>query len=398
MKQILKNLKYIKLTDLISPFIFIFVLPISIIFRVYNKLKKQKIWLICEDGYHARDNGYHFYKYLKENHPELESYYVIDKKEKDYVKIKKYNNIIQFKSFKHWVYYLSCDLNISSQKNGNPAQPLFYILHVYLNLFNNRVFLQHGVIKDYCEWLIYKNTKFKYFICGAKKEFEYIASTYGYPKGSVIYTGLARFDGLHNVKVNKKQILIMPTWRIWLGRDTNSLGQKFDFVDTDFYKNWNNLLTDKKMINYIEKNKINILFYPHIDMQKFLYKFKSKSKNIKFLDLNTDIQKVLKESALLITDYSSVFMDFGYMRKPIIYFQFDKKEFRRRQYQRGYFSYKNDGFGPVINRENKVVDKILEYIQNDFVIESMYKTRMDQFFELNDSKNCERIYQEINKN
>ena len=397
MKKILNNLKYIKFNDLISPFIFLFVLPISLVYKIYNKIKKRRIWLVCEDGYHARDNGYHFYKYMRKTHDDIDCYYVIDKKEKDYNKVKKYGNIIQFKSFKHWMYYLSCELNISSQKSGNPSKPLFYVLHVYLNLFNNRVFLQHGVIKDYCEWLIYKNTKFKYFICGAKKEFEYIDSTYGYPKGSVIYTGLARFDKLHNIKVNKKQILIMPTWRMWLGRDTNSLSKKIDFKETDFYKNWNKLLTNKKLIKYIEENNINILFYPHIDMQKFLNEFKCKSKNIKFLDLKTDIQKVLKESSLLVTDYSSVFMDFGYMRKPIIYFQFDKKEFREKQYQEGYFSYENDGFGSVISSENKVVDKILKYIENNFTVETTYKKRMDQFFELNDSKNSERIYQKINK-
>ena len=50
----------------------------------YNK----KYWIICERGYDARDNGYHFYKYMKENHPEQKVYYIIDKNSADYRKVK----------------------------------------------------------------------------------------------------------------------------------------------------------------------------------------------------------------------------------------------------------------------------------------------------------------------
>ena len=55
-----------------------------------------------------------------------------------------------------------------------------------------------------------------------------------------------------------------------------------------------------------------------------------------------DIQNLLKDSALMITDYSSVFMDFAYMEKPEIYFQFDEDQFRSTHYAKGYFDYKKD--------------------------------------------------------
>ena len=220
-KKIKESIKYLKFSDFLSPFIFLVALPLSMIFKIYNKVIKRKLWVVCENGLTARDNGYYLYKYIRENYSNEYCFYVISKKVKDYKKVKSYNNIISFNSLKHWIYYLAADLNISSQKNGNPAQPFFYVIHVCFGWFNNRVFLQHGVVKDYCDWLIYKNTKFKYFICGAKREYDYIKENYGYPKDSVVYTGLARFDSLHDFKVNKKKILIMPTWRIWLGRETN---------------------------------------------------------------------------------------------------------------------------------------------------------------------------------
>lgn len=389
-KKIIDSLKYIKVYDILSIFIFLLVIIPSLLFRVLNKIKKRKLLLIIEDGHTARDNGYYFYKYIKEYHTNDYCFYVIEKNSENYEKVKKYGSIIQYRSLKHWLYYMSANYNISNHKEGNPDAPLFYFIHVILGLYNNRVFLQHGITKDNAEWLYYKNCKFKYFICGAKREYEFIKDKFGYPDGSVVYTGFPRFDGLHENNIKKNQILIMPTWRNWLGRVTNHLGKNESFEETKFYKEWNSLLNDEKFIQYIQNNNITILFYPHIQMQKFLDKFTIKSKNIQILTPKTDIQTVLKTSSLMITDYSSVYMDFAYMKKPVIYFQFDYKEYREKQYQDGYYDYKKDGFGPVCENKNDVVKKFINIYENG--IEKKYLMRMSNFFELKDKKNSERIY------
>lgn len=392
MKKIIDSLKYIHLKDLLSPFIFIFILPFALIFRLFNKIRKKELWLICESGNTARDNGYHFFKYVRENYPNDYCFYVIDKNCCDYQKVKKYGNIIQFKSFKHWLYYLSAKYNISNQKNGNPNQVFFYFIHVSLGLYKNRVFLQHGITKDNSLWLYYKNTKFKYFICGAKKEYDYIKEKFGYPDGNVIYTGFPRFDNLYNNNVNKKQILIMPTWRNWLGREMNSFGQQFSFLNTDYFKNWNGLLTDSEFIKYIEDNNYIVYFYPHLNMQKFLNSFRTDSSNIKILDNSLyDIQDLLKDSQLLITDYSSVYMDFAYMKKPIIYFQFDYEEYRKKQYQEGYFDYYRDGFGPVVSNKEELIESTK--VSMKIGLEDKYLKRINNFFENFSPDSSSKIYQ-----
>ena len=396
MKKIKDNLKYIKLKDILAVFIFIIMIIPALIFKVYNKMRGKKLLLVTEDGYTARDNGYHFYKYIRTQHPDDYCFYVVDKKSEGYDKVKEFGNIIQYRSLRHWLYYLAASYNISNHKEGNPNAPVFYVVHVMLGLFNNRVFLQHGITKDDAEWLYYKNCKFKYFICGAKREYEFITENFGYPKGNVIYTGFARFDNLYNNNVDKNQILVMPTWRNWLGRITNSLGEKLVFEETDFYKNWNGLLNDKKFVEYIEKNNLKVLFYPHIQMQKFIEKFSIKSKNIEILTLKTDIQKVLKESALMITDYSSVYMDFAYMGKPVLYFQFDYKEYREKQYKNGYYDYKRDGFGPVCDSIYELTNEFIQIKDNG--LDKKYIKRMNDFFELKDQNNCKRIYNLLNEN
>jgi len=393
MKKILDSLKYIKLKDIIAPFIFLIVIIPSLIFKLINKIRKKQLWLVCENGETARDNGYHFYKYVRTKHQNDYCFYVIDKNKEDYKKVEKYGNVIQFKSLKHWLYYLAADYNISNHKNGNPNQPLFYVIHVSLGLFNNRVFLQHGITVSDAEWLYYKNTKFKYFICGAKQEYEFIKEKFGYPEKNVIYTGFPRFDNLYNNKIKEKQVLIMPTWRNWLGRETNKLTEKVEFKETEYYKNWNGLLNNKDFLQYIENERIKVLFYPHINMQKYLNEFEIKSNNIKLVNTGTDIQKVLKESALMITDYSSVFMDFAYMSKPIIFFQFDYDEFRKRQYAEGYYDYRINGFGKSTASIVETVKIFKKTYSNG--IEKKYLNRMIDFFELKDQNNCKRIYDSL---
>lgn len=392
MKKIKDSLKYIKLKDILSIIIFILMIIPSLIYRIILKIQNKKIWLICEDGQNARDNGYHLFKYIRENYPNDDCYYVIDVKLPDYKKVEKYGNIINYGSLKHWLYYMSSDKNISTQKSGNPAPALFYVVHVWLKLYNNRIFLQHGITYNNAKWLYYNDTRFKLFICGAKKEYEYIKNNFGYPENNLAYLGFPRFDNLYDNNVNNKQILIMPTWRNWLGRNANKLAKQEDFKNTIYYKKWNSLINNKNLIQFIENNNINIVFCPHISMKKYVSDFQTSSKNIKICSNECDIQTLLKESALLITDYSSVYMDFAYMSKPIIYYQFDSVEFRKRQYDEGYLRFSKDAFGKVNQDEEDLVNKIIGYVKMDYKIENIYQKRIDDFFQLKDQCNCKRIY------
>lgn len=107
---------------------------------------------------------------------------------------------------------------------------------------------------------------------------------------------------------------------------------------------------------------MTLLFCPHAQMQPYLGAFESVCDRIRILSQKEyDVQTLLRESALLITDYSSVFFDFAYMRKPLLYFQFDYAEFREKHYPEGYFHYDRDGFGPIV----KTVDELVEALIGD---------------------------------
>lgn len=251
----------------------------------------------------------------------------------------------------------------------------------------HNVFLQHGVTQNDHPQLYRENTNLDIFICGAKPEFDFIDKTFHYTNGEIKYTGFARFDALHDFKT-KNQILIMPTWRQFLAYNDN-----LEVKQSDFVKMWNSVLTNPKLIDFAEKSGVEIIFYPHIEMQKHLHFFNSHSAKIKIASFGEyDVQTLLKESKLLITDFSSVFFDFAYMHKPIIYFQFDEDAFYGKHYNKGYFDFREMGFGKIVSETDTLVDEIISCAQDDFIISDFYKQRTDKFFPLHDKNNCKRIF------
>lgn len=394
--RLINAAKQIKPKDFLAPFIFLVLFLPSVSFKIINKIKHRRLWLVAEEG-DARDNGYHFYKYIRENHPKDFCFYAIKVKSAGYKKVAKLGNVIKYGSLKHWLYYMSANLNISSQKSGNPCPIFWYFIHVTLGLYRNRVFLQHGITKDNADWLHYDRTKFKYFVCGAEKEYTYIRKKFGYSTKTLLLTGFPRWDTLKDSSLNRKErsILIMPTWRNWLGGEKNTLFEIRNFRTTLYYKCWNGLLNNKDFIEFIEKNKITVYFYPHINMQIFLNDFKPNSKNIKVLSSNEDIQKYLSKCKLMITDYSSVAFDFAYLNKPVIYYQFDLKDYREKQYPKGFFDYKKDGFGPVAFDMKKTLDEIRDYVKSNFDSKRKYSDKMKKFFFSRDKKNSDRVYEAI---
>ncbi len=385
----LKKIKKITIIEVLGCFKFILVFFPAFIYHVFLKCTHKELWLICETASRSRDNGVVFYEYMKREHPEVKCFYAIDKYCPDYQRIKKLGNIIQWSSIKHYFYYLSATKNISSHKEGNPNQALFTFLHLYLNLYNNRVFLQHGITKDNLPMFYYKNTKFKTFICGAKPEFNYVNDIFGYPKESVKYTGLARFDNLHNTKCNKNIILFIPTWRRWIEN-------KQDFLDSNYYQEMIKFLNSKDLEQILTRNKKILYFYPHEKTQKFLQEIKIRNKCVKIKSIeNCNIQQLLIKGSLLITDYSSLYFDFAYMKKPILYYQYDQKEYREKHMQEGYFNYNRDGFGKVCTEHKELIKELEKLIKNNLIMEDKYLLKAKKFFELNDDKNCERIFEVI---
>lgn len=99
-----------------------------------------------------------------------------------------------------------------------------------------------------------------------------------------------------------------------------------------------------------------------------------KDERVQFFDFGKKYQDVFAEADLLVTDYSSTAMDFAYLRKPVIYVNFDKERFfsgGEHTYQKGYFNYEQDEFGEVVYNLDDLVEMIISYMQNNCTLKSV---------------------------
>lgn len=370
---------------------------ISLFLKLLNK-NYRDIWLIGERKSEAKDNGYHLFKYIRTNHQQEKAYCVIDRNSSDLDKIKDLGNIIYHDSFKHFLYYaMSSKLICAHLGSCVPDSPVCWKFADKDMKKKKKIFIQHGITKELISSLMYKNTKADLFVCGAKPEYEFVKSEFGYPEENVKYLGFARFDNLHD-RQEKNQILVMPTWRKWIPSMTwaqyNDEECKQIFLNSEYYKTFNNFINNDELINLLEENNMELIFYPHFEMQRYIDLFKSKSNKIMIARKDDyDVQTLLKESKILITDYSSVAFDFGYMRKPVIYYQFDEDKYYDSHYKKGYYDYNIHGFGPKIKNKDELINNINNIMMEG--IDNKYSDRYTKFFPLYNSENCKRNYEEI---
>lgn len=389
------RLKNIKILDIISIFKILVALPYALFLRI----AKGKFWLVSESENEARDNGYWLFKYICEN-TNKRVFYAINKKSADRKKVEKIGPVISYGTIKHWAYYIACTLTISTQKAGNPNAAICYVLEVYGISRKKRMFLQHGITYNNAEWLYYNNTKFRMFVCGAKPEYEYVSKVFGYPKDNVKYIGFCRFDNLLNTPrtVERKRILVMPTWREWLVNKTQmtmDTGYDGNIENTLYFQSWLKLLNNSQLNDMLKEKNIELIFYPHRQMQPFLEKFHVASDNVILASWKKyDIQELFINTDLMITDYSSVAFDYAYLRKPVIFYQFDYDDFRKGQYKEGYFDYKKQSLGKVCYDEDGVIECVGQAIESGFGLTEKQHQYIAEFFELYDNRNCERTYKE----
>ena len=390
MQYSLKKLfRYIKWRDIGHIFLCCFIFPFAIVCKLFIR----GFWLVAEEEMEARDNGYHFFKWVKENRPKQKIAYAINKKSPDYAKVKDLGKVVSYGGISHWFWYIVADKNISSQKGGKPNAVACYFFEVTLGLRkNNRVFLQHGITINKGEWLFYPNTKMWRFITACQPEHDFIKENFGYPEERVKLLGFPRFDALHGVEADKNLLLVMPTWRNWLGRESKD-NKDLEFEKTEYFIKWNAFLKDERLYSLLEKYDKKLLFYPHRNMQKFLSAFEGNNR-IEIADWKKyDIQEVLKKASLMITDYSSVFFDFSYMKKPVLFYQFDEEEFRQKQYEKGFFDYKNTPLGKWTDNENALLEHLEEELAKGLL--PLEDSAVESVFPLWDNQNCLRIYREI---
>lgn len=376
-----------------------------LVYYILKPFYSKEIWLISDRINKADDNGEAFFKYCNENNKPVNTYFVLRKDSADYADVAKYGKMLDYLSWKHKICHLLADKLISAAADDFVYNPFWSNEKYYHDILcrQKRVFLQHGIIKDdLSDWLNRYNKNLSVFVTAAKPEYDSIVNgKYFYDDKTVKLTGLCIFDRLQDNK--KKIITIMPTWRSSLSSNDEYFIdgiKKYDnsLLETQYYRFYNSLINGSQLLKHAEQYGYLIQFMPHPNLINYIHWFEH-DERVKFCSINDKYRNIFSVSSLIITDYSSVAFDFAYLRKPVIYCQFDKEKVFNggHIYNKGYFDYEKDGFGEVEYDLEGTVNRIIEYMKNGCELKDKYRHRIDSFFAYGDRDNCRRVYDELRR-
>ncbi|EIO9354275.1 CDP-glycerol glycerophosphotransferase family protein, partial [Campylobacter jejuni] len=333
-----------------------------------RRAKNKSLWLFADMPFRADDNAEHLYRYVMKNYPEKNIAFVLRKNSHDYKRLKKEGfKLVDPKSFKFKYLVFKADKLISS----HIERYFFEALGENTLKTKDFVFLQHGITQnDLSSWL--NQRKIDLFITGMQDEYDSIAgdfNRYKFTPKEVKLTGFPRWDALlKNNQINTKQIIIMPTWREYIvgSYSKKLMKRRFNpkFYESEYFYRWDSFLHSKKLQELHEKYDYKIVFSPHPQIRPYLEGFNLPNYII-IPSVEMSMQKLFCESSLMITDYSSVAFEMAVLKKPVIYYQFDKDElFAKHTYTQGYFDYNKDGFGIVVLDIDNLLYELKMKLQN----------------------------------
>ena len=367
---------------------------IGIPFRIaymlsYPFLRNKHIWFYMDRPEISDDNGMHLFKYAVDKDYNIKKYFVVKQDTPDFNEMKKYGDVLAYKSIKHRLLGMFVENIVTSHPDNEIIYPFWGRYPFFAGLLkSNNVFLQHGIIKDdISSWLNKSNMNLSFFLTSSKLEYESVFKyPYNYDKNVVKLLGLPRYDNLENNE-DKKQIIIMPSWRRYLDRKSK------DFIkESEYFKKFNSLINNEKLIKKAKEYGYEIIFRPHPKVYDFIELF-DENDYIKIDYERVKYQTLFNNGSVLITDYSSVAFDFAYLYKPVIYYQYsDDYHF---DVEDSFFNYETMGLGEIARSEDALVDLIIEYMENDCKIKKEYENRIKEFYLYTDKNNCKRVYEAI---
>ena len=356
------------------------------LFPIY---KRKRIWMFMDRIDKAGDNAEYLYEYCMGMDDGINKYFTLSKDSSDFSRLNYLKNILAFYSIKRRFLYLFAEKIISSHPDEFILNPFWgKNVQLYSGLINSeKIFLQHGITKDNISlWLRKYDKNLSLLVTVSDFEAEsFLKYEYNYSKDVIQVLGFPRFDNL-NKSIDKKQILISPTWRRYVDNLEDS-----QIVHTLYYEKINSLFNNEQLIEMAKNLGYKIIIKPHPKLYDILDLFDDN--DYVEIDLDSDYQDLFNSSSILITDYSSVAFDFAYIKKPVIYYQYANDY----HFNETFFDYEEMGFGKVISDEEQLINCISEYLNNDCVMEDKYVERVDKFFKFKDKNNCKRVYDALLK-
>lgn len=366
----------------------------------YIAHKKKDVWLYS-DSPGVIDNAYYQFVHDFNKNDGIERYYIVDGdtqflNDKLTPEQKKY--IVKYKSKKHKILFLQAKKLLISFSSLSIYSP-FKNLSWYMDLLKYElVYLQHGILHASLQRMYAKEfTQIDKFVISSHFEKDNLINNYDYNINNLIISGMPRMTNNKKDIEVKDKILFAPSWRQYLiGQLINNrrvLKEK-EFLSSDFFNEINDFLHSSELKNLLEDSHLKLEFKLHPIFKEYRHLFNVDQ--LENVDINFD-KTVLDEYKIFITDFSSYQFDYIKLKRPIVYFLPDKKEFKA-----GLHSYKDldlkyeNAFGKLCLKSTELIDELTHIIESQFMVDEPYKSRMENFFTISDNPS-ETIYQTLMK-
>lgn len=178
-----------------------------------------------------------------------------------------------------------------------------------------------------------------------------------------------------------RKVIYMPTWRSYKGNSIDLFSEYgFDPVSINNFLNKNNITLDLKLHKY---SKIDPYIRSEIE----------KSDKISILEIE-DIYNVINQYDLLITDFSSIYFDFLYTQRPIIFAPFDLEEYIENDHKL-YYPYDSVTPGPKARNWSEIISLLEKFIINPELHSSERKEIHNTFNPVQSGSFNETLYTKI---
>ena len=359
------------------------------------RTKYDACWLFVDRPSKADDNAEHLYRYLLKQGLTGKMFFVLKRDSPDWQRLKSEGfQLIPLGSEEHRIALINAKFVVSSQLDEFNQWPERWRDSDMCRY--RLIFVEHGVIKDdISRWL---NTKpISLMLTTTRAEYDSIVdpqSDYRMSEKEVVLTGLPRHDRLWSMPKTPTTLLVMPTWRKYL------LDKKrkpiASFAESDYVRHWRSVLQSPALRNLVEEYGLRLAFCPHAAVAPFAEAF-APPDYVEVIDqlAAPSLHPLFARTALLVTDYSSVAFEIAYIERPVIYYQFDAKQFYEGGHLgfAGYFDFAKDGFGPVCNTEDTLLSSVKAALSGNE--HSRFAERRRTTFPYRDGQCCRRTYESI---
>lgn len=360
-------------------------------------------WVFVDRDDGADDSAEHLYRWVREHHPQINAWYLLRPDAPDWPRLAQEGFRLLAPGLQRKLLALNCRHVISSHTEHE--------FGMSRALYGERMrfrytFLQHGIIyNDLSHWL--NPCRFDRVMTSSPQEHAAMVGDdtgYTYTTREVRRTGLPRHDGLlrHAAQAEAQGtatwVLVMPTWRASLVDErTPEDARMARFRDSAYATAWRAVLNDRDLIDRLAQAGLTLVFMPHANAAPFLSAFDVPAQVPVVHMVDDQVRRALARARVFVTDYTSAAFEVALLRRPIVYYQFDRDSFYRggHNWRPGYFDYGRDGFGPVVADAQALKQQLLALVADGCRPPEPYRQRMAAAMPDRDGLACQRCFDSI---